>query len=509
MRLSQSARRSRRFQMTAWVRGFDSLDDRVALEHVQGFFNVGVALGDYLEASPEELQALVGECVQEENLSEECFHNFQDEFLTLVHRRPLLSAERSAYDELNNGERSPAQVIRAAVIVALSSPRFIYHVEVDGEAVGAEADVLKLDAFEVASRLSYTFWRTMPDAELLELAKTGELLEEDVYQKQLLRVWEDERTHDTLNQFWVEWLSLEKFTGFETTRPGFKSLAAGEAIGEDGHDYYGDMVTEIKDLVAHFTFESPSPLRDLLTTNLSVTPSEDLASLYGVEPWDGEGDYPTLPDGERAGLLQRGALLVSNLEHTNPFHRGALIRRNILCDPLPQPDPTSLPPGSLDPPPFDEAQTTRERFESKVEGNGLCETCHQSFSDIGYVMETFDALGRYRTVEKVFDEQTGELLAELPIDTDVTAKIASNTSEPIEDAAALNRAIAESGKVEACLAESYFAYVARRTASNSSYDRCVLEDLSTTLSEEAGGLAEAFRRVAQVPTFFNRKVGPQ
>jgi hypothetical protein len=202
-------------------------------------------------------------------------------------------------------------------------------------------------------------------------------------------------------------------------------------------------------------------------------------------------------------------MLVSNLEHTNPFHRGAIVRRSILCDPLPQPDPNSLPPGALDPPPFDEAQSTRQRFASKVDGNGLCETCHQSFSTIGYVMETFDALGRYRTTEQVFDEQTGEMLAEIPIDPVVMARISGTMPEELESAAALNQAIVDSGKVEACLAKSYFSYVARRTAANASYDRCVLEDLTETLSEEDGGLAEAFKRMAQLPTFFNRKVGTQ
>src|SRR5690606_22828163 len=123
---------------------------------------------------------------------------------------------------------------------------------------------------------------------------------------------------------------------------------------------------------------------------ISVTPSTDLAALYGVEPWSGSGPYPTFPSGERAGLLQRAALLVSNLEQTNPFHRGALVRRAILCDDLPQPDPNSLPPGALDPPPFDASQTTRERFQQKIEGNGLCENCHLAFSPIGYVMESFD-----------------------------------------------------------------------------------------------------------------------
>src|SRR6185295_1442655 len=107
-------------------------------------------------------------------------------------------------------------------------------------------------------------------------------------------------------------------------------------LGAPGHDHYRDMVQEVRDLTELFTIGKPATATELMTTNVSVTKSADLAHLYGVAPWSGSGDYPTLPAGTRAGLLQRAALLVSNLEQTNPFHRGALIRRSLLCDPLPQ-----------------------------------------------------------------------------------------------------------------------------------------------------------------------------
>jgi hypothetical protein len=231
--------------------------------------------------------------------------------------------------------------------------------------------------------------------------------------------------------------------------------------------------------------------------------------LYGVEPWSGAGALPTFDPAERSGLLQRAALLVSNLEQTNPFHRGALLRRAILCDDLPQPDPNDLPPGALDPPPFDPAQTTRERFEQKIEDNALCLTCHQAFSPIGYVMESYDALGRYRTEERIFDEQNGDLIADLPIDTTGDVRIASRNEDPVADAQEMNQRIADSGKVEACLAQNYFAFAARRAMQESSLDECVVQDLATVLAEEDGGLATAFERIARVPTFFTKKVGAQ
>ena len=488
--------------------GFRGQDNRTALEHVQGYFNVGRTLGDTLANDPALLTTVAGSCSAQATLSAACVDGFLDRFVQLAYRRPLSSAERDDFASLNDGTRSPAQAIRAIAIVALSSPRFVHHVEVDGSALPSGDNVLQLTSYEIASRLSYTFWQTMPDAELFAAAEDGSLASDDGFATQLARVFADPRTQQTLWGFWNEWFRFEKFTGFESTRPALQALAQGESLGVKGHDHYADMVQEMRDLTALFTFQKSATVSDLLSTDLSVTQSADLAHLYGVSPWSGQGDYPKLPP-TRVGLLQRAALLVSNLEQTNPFHRGAFVRRTLLCDPLPQPDPNSLPPGSLDPPPPSSAQTTRQRFQAKVEGKSLCQSCHGGFSDIGYVLESFDALGRYRTVEQVFDEKTGDKIAELPVDTNAVPRITTSDAAPVASAAELNERLIASQKVEACLAERYFEFAVRRTASANTLDECVVQDLTAGLKDPAVGLGGTFRRLAQYSNFFQRKVGPQ
>jgi hypothetical protein len=489
--------------------GFRGLDNRTALEHVQGYFNVGRAIADAVSKDPALLTAVAGQCASETTLSATCVNGFLDGFVRLAYRRPLLEADRAEYAALNDGVRTPAQAVRAMIIVALSSPRFVHQVEIDGTALSSAEDLLQLTAYEIASRLSYTFWQTMPDAALLTAAEDGSLATDAGFSAQLERVFSDPRTRETLWSFYDEWFRFEKFTGFETTRPALQALAAGESLGEPGHDHYRDMVQEVRELTELFTFQQPRTLADLLNTDISVTKSADLAKLYGVSAWSGTGDYPKLPAGTRAGLLQRAALLVSNLEQTNPFHRGATIRRAVLCDPLPQPDPNSLPPGSLDPPPPSSAQTTRQRFQAKVQGNGLCEGCHGIFSDIGYVLESFDALGRYRTSERIFDEQNGDQLAELPIDAVAVVKITPEDLQPVASAAELNQRLVSSQKVEACMAQQYFAFASRRAPTDATLDACVVQDLAVTLKDPALGIAGALRRVAQYNSFFQRKVGPQ
>lgn len=489
--------------------GFRGRDNRTALEHVQGYFNVGRAVGDAVAKDPALLTTVAGACAAEATLSATCVNGFLDRFVRLAYRRPLSDADRADYASLNDGVRSPAQAIRAMLIVALSSPRFVHQVEVDGTPLASSSDLLQLTAYEIASRLSYAFWQTMPDAALLTAAEDGSLATDAGFAQQLARVFEDPRTQETLWSFWYEWFRLEKFTGFETTRPALQALAAGESLGVAGHEHYKDMVQEVRELTQLFTFQKTGTLADLLTTDVSVTRSADLAHLYGVSPWSGTGDYPKLPPGTRAGLLQRAALLVSNLEQTNPFHRGALLRRSVLCDSLPQPDPNSLPPGSLDPPPPSTAQTTRQRFQAKVEGNALCQACHGGFSDMGYVLESFDALGRYRTTEQVYDEKSGAKVADLPIDTNATPKVTPDDLAPVANASELNQRLVASQKVEACMAQRYFEYTTRRAVSDATLDTCVVQDLAAGLKDPALGLNGAFRRLAQYSSFFQRKVGPQ
>ena len=197
---------------------------------------------------------------------------------------------------------------------------------------------------------------------------------------------------------------------------------------------------------------------------------------------------------------------MSSLEQTNPFHRGSFIRRSILCDSLPQPDPNSLPPGSLDPPPPSTAMTTRQRFAAKVDGNGLCQTCHASFSNLGYVMESYDALGRFRTMEKVFDEQTGALKATLPLDTSAIPQVIAGDMRPVSGPAELNQRMLESGKVEACLSANYFRFAMRRDPTRDSADACTYEAVRGSLTS-GDPLAAAFRGIAAGAGFRRHKVG--
>jgi hypothetical protein len=489
---------------------FRGLDARISDDHIQGYFNVASAVADAATKSSQRLTTLAGSCATTTPLAASCLDAFLASFGKRAFRRPLDADELAEMKDVATGT-SPApasatEAIRNVVVMLLMSPRFVNHLELAGTPISGRADYLALDPYEIASRLSYTFWQTLPDDALLAAAADGSLATDAGFNTQLDRVFADPRTRDTIWQFWNEWMKFESFTGFSADRPGFMAFAAGENVGVAGHDHWGDMVTEIHDLTDLYTWTQSGTLDDLLTSDLSVTKSADLAHLYGVAAWSGSGDYPRFTDGSRAGLLQRAALLADNLETTNPFHRGAMLRRAILCDNLPRPDPNSLPAGSLDPPPQSTAMTTRQRYQAKVEGNGLCQTCHNSFSNLGYVMEAYDALGRFRTAEKVYDEQTGALLATLPIDTSAIPQVVLGDMRPVAGPAELNQRIVDSGKVEACLSANYFRYALRRDPTADSADACAYDTMRAGLAS-GGALAAAFRAIATGDGFRQHKVG--
>jgi len=492
---------------------FRGLDARISSDHIQGYFNVATAVANAATSTSQRLTSLAGSCAGTSPLAASCLDAFLASFGKRAFRRPLDADEIALMKDVATG-KSPApanatEAIRNVVVMLLMSPRFANHLELAGTPISGSTDYLALDPYEIASRLSYTFWQTLPDDALLgAAAATGDssLGTDTGFNTQLDRVFADPRTRDTIWQFWNEWMRFESFTGFASDRPAFKALATGENVGVAGHDHWGDMVREVHDLTDLYTWAQAGTFADLMTSDLSVTKSADLAHLYAVPAWSGSGDYPRFTDGSRRGILQRGALLAASLETTNPFHRGSFLRRSILCDNLPRPDANSLPPGSLDPPPVSTTLTTRQRFAAKVEGNGLCETCHASFSNLGYVMESYDALGRFRTMEKVLDEQTGAVLATLPIDATAVPQVILGDMRAVSGPAELNQRMLESGKVEACLSANYFRYAMRRDPARDSADACAYESMRGSLTS-GGALAAAFRGIAASTSFRRHKVG--
>ena len=315
----------------------------------------------------------------------------------------------------------------------LMSPRFVNHLELDGTPIAGRSDYLALDPYEIASRLSYTFWQTMPDDALLAAAADGSLATDAGFATQLDRVFADPRTRDTIWQFWNEWMRFESFTGFAAERPAFMALAAGENLGVAGHDHWGDMVREIRDLTELYTWTQTRDARrppDVGRVGHEVGRSRPPLRRAGLER---QRRLPALPDGSRARApAARGAARVQPRadQPVPPRARSSGDRSSATT--CRAPTRTACRRARSIRRRRARRMTTRQRFAAKVDGNGLCQACHASFSNLGYVLEAYDALGRFRTMEKVFDEQTGALLATLPIDTSAVPQVDRRRHAPGE-----------------------------------------------------------------------------
>jgi hypothetical protein len=391
--------------------------------------------------------------------------------------------------------REGSDAFRAIVFVMLMSPSFNYHLELGGAPIDEREDHLRLSGYELASKLSYHFWQTMPDDALLDAAERGELDGDEGFAAAAARLFADERTKETVRRFYAEWYRLDIFGGFAET-PAFEAFAAG--VGADDA-LYAEMADEVHALADHFTWQTGGSYRDMLTSDLSFA-GPRLAELYGVPAWDG-GAPATFASGERSGLLTRAAFVVSSNERTNPFKRGSYVKKEILCDPLSQPDPNELPAGALDEPPIDPTKSTRERFAAKT-ASAECQTCHAQFSPLGFALEAYDGLGRFRSEEDIFSEE-GELLATVPVDTAVEVPLGAEAvavAGPVE----LMAAIAESGKPDTCFARHYFRYTYRRQEDDQA-DGCAMVAVRHALTDGAG-LREALEAIALEPSFRNRLV---
>lgn len=488
---------------------FPGLDSGISADHIANFFRVAQLTADAITSKPDRLMAVVGACAAQTPLSSACVDGFLAGFGRRAFRRPLTAEEATSFKALNDGKGTSAEIVRSLIMGLMTAPRFLNHLEVEGTPLRGREDLLQLSPYEIASRLSYTLWQTMPDDALLEAAAKGELATDAGFTRQLDRLVADKRAKDTVWQFWNQWMRLEGyFPGFDLTRPAFKALVAGEEIGAAGKDHHGDMVKEIRELTEWMAFTKKGSLADLLTTDVSVTKSPLLARIYKTTVWSGTGEPPKMPAGTRAGLLTRSAMLVIGEEQTNPFHRGAIIRKRMLCDPLDSPDPTMLPPSSLDAPPQNPMMTTRERYEAKM--TPQCRGCHNMFNDLGYILEAYDSLGRHRTMEKVFDAKTGNLLATLPIDVSGVPRVKSDDDGKVNGALELTKKVVESKKFEPCFSSSYFTYALRRgAAGGGSADQCAIDDIVSELVKPGVALGDVYKRIAVHASFRQRKVGAQ
>ncbi|HSN99318.1 MAG TPA: DUF1592 domain-containing protein [Candidatus Nanopelagicales bacterium] len=475
--------------------GFTRLDQALQQQHVDGAYLVAAEVGEALTATPARLEELAGACAADADAvnDDACLDGLIRRFGERALRRPITDDDVAFYRGPAGTAPFDAADYADVVALLLNAPHLLYFVE-HGQDGGD--DTAPLDAYELASRLSYHFWQTLPDEALFEAARSGALLTDTGYEAEVERVFADPRTREAMGELFGQWLdntTLEELDGRSGT-PVFDAFAADYTPGPDLREH---MLAEVTDAALYYTFEEPGTLRDLITSSRSFARTDDLASIYGVPVWSG-GEPPTFSEPERVGLVSRAAFLATGSANTRPIMKGVFIRNALLCDEIPPPPPNA----AANPPMLSESASTREVVD-ELTGQGNCAGCHTLLiNPLGFATENFDALGRLRAEQTLFDPETGQVVGSAPVDTETVPYIESGNDTVVTGAADLVALIAESPKPYACFARQYFRFTFGRQE-DLDRDGCALSDVKRAI-DEGKPMADVLATIARSPAFRRR-----
>jgi len=288
--------------------------------------------------------------------------------------------------------------VQVGLQAVLVSPYFLFRIEHDPEPGNAKAHH-RISDYELASRLSYFLWSSMPDDELFRLAKEGELHKADVLDEQVARMLKDPKADALVENFASQWLNLGNLVEVTPDAKLFPEFTPG---------LRADLIRETQ-MFARTIFRENRSLLDFLDADFTFA-NQRLAKHYGIDGVKG-GQFRRvpLPAGQRAGVLTHGSILTltSNPNRTSLVRRGKWILDNVLGMDLPEP-PANVP--SLEDGAKQSGATSlREQLKIHRE-NPACASCHDTLDPLGFGFENFDAIGRWREKSEGKPVQAGGTL---------------------------------------------------------------------------------------------------
>jgi len=417
---------------------------------------------------------------------EACIHGFLDDFGKRAFRRPLTDAEGARYVALFGKMRTElgyafADAVRVLLATILQSPSFLYHVE--GVAGDQAAGTALVSGYELASRLSYFLWGTMPDEELLAAAESGALDTAEGTEKQVQRMIDHPYGRDGIRKLYDQWLNLEKVSALTKDPSVYPDFDAAVAVA---------MRAETEAFVDDVLWEQDGTLSTLLTASYSFL-NETLAAIYDVPGVTGSDLQRTeLDPSQRAGILSHASVLSvsAHAYQTSPVLRGKFVRERLLCQTLPSP------PGNVNvnPPKPDPTLTTRERF-AQHEKDPYCKSCHELMDPIGLGLEGYDPVGRFRT------DENG-----LAIDDSGVIVKSEDVDGAFHGGVELAGMLAKSEQVAHCATTQFVTYALARAPSEE--DMCSVDTLAKGKAPSELDLRALIVQITKTDAFRRRKVVP-
>lgn len=407
---------------------------------------------------------------------EACARQVLGEFARKAWRRPVTEEEvTSLLHPLSVAETegsTPTEGLRHAMAAVLLSPYFVFKVE---------TSTGQLDDYELASRLSYSLWGTMPDEQLFEAAASGSLSTDAGLETQVTRMLDDARAEALLENFAARWLDYYDLENHEVNADLFS-------------EFTPELAESMKREANQFIFDalhSDAPVPEMLTASHTFI-DEALGAHYGISQ-----PRPTdVPSGDlwkvdaapahRGGLLTLGALLThtSLTSRTSPVKRGDFVFKHMLCGEIPPPPPeVEGLPDSGDA----GSETLRERLE-RHSSDPSCAQCHKVMDPIGFGLEHFDAIGRYRTHDGASEVDASGILPD-----DVA----------FDGAQELAQLLSESKRFSYCVTKHFMTY-SLGTILKGPVDEQWAEYLTQEASAAGGSLKSTITRVVLSEPFRQR-----
>jgi hypothetical protein len=368
-----------------------------------------------------------------------------DELGLRAHRRPLRAEEKSEYaalfamgPTLYTGMSAFDASARALIEAVLQSPYFVYRIEESSEVAG---DRIALDSYEIAARLSYALWNTMPDDALFDAAAGDRLRDPNEVAAQARRMLGDPRAEAVVLDYHAQLFQADRFAKVAPASAFYPNAPVGLGLLA---------ATEHAEFVRDLVFAEDGGYGDMLTST-STFVNADLAEVYGVSGVSGSSFVKVALDpAQRRGIFTQIGFLAVNATSVDPdpIHRGVFLARRIACMQI------AAPPANVPPLPAAQGRTNRETVAAHTEKEGtVCASCHAgTINPLGFPFEHYDAIGAYRTLDNGH-----------PIDSASEPLIGGERTE-VADALGLATALAQSRDVHRCYVRHWLEFAYGRPA---------------------------------------------
>ena len=408
---------------------------RISAVNVDNVYRSAAAVA----AQAVERNATIAACV--DGTGTDCFADVARSIGQVLWRRPLTDNEmadletgRAAVAEGTGTRAEQAEFIVQALMLSSNT---LYRTE-----LGTGADTRRLTNYELASVLSYTMWNEPPDAELMAAAADGSLANADTLRAQARRLAGDPRFPEALVEFYFDYLKLSALFRTSKTPELGLTTAAREALWEGAK----------RDLLAALSAPDATLFEPFETLTFHV--NDDSAPFFGVTAPSGGLSPVTMSADERIGILTHPAFLSvhANTGNSGIVPRGVFTLEQLMCVNLGSPPanigPVDRPPDGFDP----EDTTERDVLETLHTSQPQCRSCHQFIDPAGFGFENFDAVGRYRTMERV---PSGR---DLPIDASGDLRVGQERLQ-FDNSIQYIQSLVETPSLRRCVSDALLAYM--------------------------------------------------